>query len=157
MNNVYIEKNRAEKKQPPEVFYKKCALKNFAKFTGKYLCWSLFFTEQLWTTVPGRTVLKKYLEGWVERRSWQKEEPIKIAETARSGKKNKYISCPHFYQIIEFILIRRSEVELEVEQKKWNQEEFDIEFQLNLEGRVLNQYGRISIWRTVGTKNYKKD
>ena len=28
-------------KQPPEVFYKKDVLKNFAVFTGKYMCWSL--------------------------------------------------------------------------------------------------------------------
>ena len=28
-------------KQPPEKFYKKGALKNFTKFTGKHLCWSL--------------------------------------------------------------------------------------------------------------------
>ena len=26
----------------PEVFYKKVALNNFEKFTGKHLCWSLF-------------------------------------------------------------------------------------------------------------------
>ena len=25
-----------------EVFYKKAVLKNFTKFTGKHLCWSLF-------------------------------------------------------------------------------------------------------------------
>ena len=29
-------------KQPPKVFYKKAVLKNFAIFTGKHLCWSLF-------------------------------------------------------------------------------------------------------------------
>ena len=33
------------KKQPPEVFCKKSALKNFAKFTGKHLCQSLFFNN----------------------------------------------------------------------------------------------------------------
>ena len=32
-------------KQPPEVFYKKGVLRNFAKFTGKYLCQSLFFNK----------------------------------------------------------------------------------------------------------------
>ena len=48
-------------KQPPEVFYEKRFLRNFPKFTGKYLCQSLFFnkvaglrttffTEHLWTT-----------------------------------------------------------------------------------------------------------
>ena len=29
-------------KQPPELFYKRAVIKNFAIFTGKYLCWSLF-------------------------------------------------------------------------------------------------------------------
>ena len=32
-------------KQPPEVFYKKGVLKNFAKFTGNHLCQSLFFNK----------------------------------------------------------------------------------------------------------------
>ena len=32
-------------KQPPEVFCKKGVLKNFANFTGKHPCWSLFFNE----------------------------------------------------------------------------------------------------------------
>ena len=34
-----------EHRQPPEVFYKKGTLKNFAKFTGKHLCQSLFFNK----------------------------------------------------------------------------------------------------------------
>ena len=34
-------------KQPPEVFYKKSVLKNFAKFIGKQLCQSLFFNKGL--------------------------------------------------------------------------------------------------------------
>ena len=34
---------------PPEVFCKKVALNNFAKFTGKYLCWKLFLIKlQAW-------------------------------------------------------------------------------------------------------------
>ena len=32
-------------RQPSEVFYKKVVLKNFAKFTGKYLCQSFFFNN----------------------------------------------------------------------------------------------------------------
>ena len=32
-------------KQQPEVFHKKATLKNFAKFTGKHLCQSLFFNK----------------------------------------------------------------------------------------------------------------
>ena len=31
--------------QPPEVFCKKSVLKNFAKFTGKHICQSLFFNK----------------------------------------------------------------------------------------------------------------
>ena len=34
-------------KQPPEVFYKKYVLKNFAIFTGKHLCWSLFLIQNI--------------------------------------------------------------------------------------------------------------
>ena len=34
-----------QRKQPPEVFYKKAILKNFVIFTGKHLCWSLFFNK----------------------------------------------------------------------------------------------------------------
>ena len=46
-------------KQAAEVLYKKGVLKNFAKFSGKYLHWSRFFliklqapsfTEHLWIT-----------------------------------------------------------------------------------------------------------
>ena len=33
------------KSSRPEVFCKKGILKNFAKFTGKYLCQSLFFNK----------------------------------------------------------------------------------------------------------------
>ena len=32
-------------KQPPEVFYKKDVFNNFAIFTGKQLCWSLFLIK----------------------------------------------------------------------------------------------------------------
>ena len=33
-------------KQPPEVFVRKGVLRNFPKFTGKYLCQSLFFKKE---------------------------------------------------------------------------------------------------------------
>ena len=38
-NSIYLQK------QPPEVFCKKHFLKNFAKFTGKHMCQSLFFNK----------------------------------------------------------------------------------------------------------------
>ena len=75
----YVDINQPEgQKQPPEVFYKKGVLVNFAKFTGKHLRQSLFlikeetlaqafscefceiyknsfFTEHLWATASERT------------------------------------------------------------------------------------------------------
>ena len=45
----YKEKSREHprQKQPPEVFFKKGVLKNFAKFTGKHLYHSLFSNNQV--------------------------------------------------------------------------------------------------------------
>ena len=37
--------NFTRQRQPPEVFYKKDALKDFSKFTGKHMFQSLFFNE----------------------------------------------------------------------------------------------------------------
>ena len=34
-----------KEEQPPEVFFKKVVLTNFAKFTGKHLCQILFFNK----------------------------------------------------------------------------------------------------------------
>ena len=46
---------RYNQKQPPEVFYKKSVLKKISKFTGKYLCQSLFSIK----SVRPATLLKK--------------------------------------------------------------------------------------------------
>ena len=43
----------------PEMFYKKGALRNFTKFTGKHLCQSLFFNKV--AGLRPATVLKKRL------------------------------------------------------------------------------------------------
>ena len=43
INNELSIINKKIQKQPLRVFYKKCVLKNFAKFTGKHLCQSLIF------------------------------------------------------------------------------------------------------------------
>ena len=45
------------KKQPPEVFWKKDILRNFTKFTGKHLCQSLFFNKV--AGLRPETLLKK--------------------------------------------------------------------------------------------------
>ena len=37
--------NKVSEKYNKKVFYKKAVLKYFAIFTGKYLCWSLFFNK----------------------------------------------------------------------------------------------------------------
>ena len=42
---VILLRKYASQKQPPEVFYEKGVLRNFAKFTGKHLCQSLSFNE----------------------------------------------------------------------------------------------------------------
>ena len=47
-------------KQPPEVFFKKNVLKNFANFTGKHLCWSLFFNKV--TGLRACSFIKKSLQ-----------------------------------------------------------------------------------------------
>ena len=50
-------RNCQKQKQPPEVFYRKSALKNLAIFTRKDLCWSLFLiTFQTWSN---ETLLKR--------------------------------------------------------------------------------------------------
>ena len=50
---------RLSQKQPPELFYKKCILRNFPKFTGKHLFQSLFFNNVAGLTPA--TLLKKRL------------------------------------------------------------------------------------------------
>ena len=45
-------------KQPPEVFYEKSVLKKFAIFTGKHLCWRLFFHKE----TPTQVISCKYCE-----------------------------------------------------------------------------------------------
>ena len=37
------------KSSHPDVFFKKSVLKSFGKFTGKHMCWSLFFIKY-WCT-----------------------------------------------------------------------------------------------------------
>ena len=49
----------SEQKKPPEVFYKKGALKNFLKFTGKHLCRSIFSNKV--AGLRPDTLLKKRL------------------------------------------------------------------------------------------------
>ena len=61
-------------KQLPEVFYKKCVLRNFTKFTGKHLCQSLFFSEV--AGLRPATLLKKKL--------WHRCFPVNFAKFLRT-------------------------------------------------------------------------
>ena len=58
-------------KQPPEVFCKKSVLRNFAKFTGKHLCQSLFFNNV--TDLRPAALLKKRL--------WYRCFPVDFAKS----------------------------------------------------------------------------
>ena len=46
-----IHEKRNRQKQPPQVFYKKGILKNFANFTGKHLCFPVKFAKFLGTPI----------------------------------------------------------------------------------------------------------
>ena len=52
-------KQKCFRSSRPEVFCKKGVLRNFAKFTGKHLCQSLFFNKV--TGLRAATLLKKRL------------------------------------------------------------------------------------------------
>ena len=58
----------------PEVFCKKCVLRNFAKFTGKHLCQSLFFNKV--AGLRSATLLKKRL--------WHRCFPVNFAKFLRT-------------------------------------------------------------------------
>ena len=59
---VIITTTNIIQKQPPQVFCKKGVLRNFAKFTGKHLCQSLFFNKV--PSLRAATLLKKRLWYW---------------------------------------------------------------------------------------------
>ena len=62
--------SRTCQKQPPEVFCKKDVLKNFAKFTGRHLCQSLFFNKV--AGLRSATLFKKRL--------WHRRLPVNFAK-----------------------------------------------------------------------------
>ena len=53
-----------DQKQPSVVFYIKCALKNFAKFTGKHLRQSLFFLIRFQASGLTEPLLETASEGF---------------------------------------------------------------------------------------------
>ena len=82
MSNIYlkvtVEKNCLKiylqvQKQSPKVVFKKGALRNFEKFTGKHLCQSLFFNKV--ADLRSATLLKKSL--------WHRHFPMNFAKFLR--------------------------------------------------------------------------
>ena len=63
-------------KQLPEVFYKKCVLRNFTKLTGKHLCQSFFFNKVAGLRPPGR--LLPYRTGQLARNELRSSRIIKL-------------------------------------------------------------------------------
>ena len=61
-------------KQPPELFCKKSVLKNFAKFTGKHLCQSLFLNK----------VAGLRLANLLKTRPWHRCFPVNFAKILRT-------------------------------------------------------------------------
>ena len=70
----------------PEVFCKKCVLRNFAKFTGKHLCQSLFFNKVAGLTPA--TLLKKRL--------WHRCFPVNFA---------KFLETPFIIEHLWWLLL----------------------------------------------------
>ena len=77
----------------PEVFFKKCLLKNLAKLTGKQLCQSLFFNNV--EGLRSATLLKKRL--------WHKCFPVNfVKRPATLIKKRLWHRC-FFVNFVEFL------------------------------------------------------
>ena len=86
-------------KQPPEVFYKKGVLRNFAKFTGKHLCHSLFFNKV--ARLRYATLLKRD-SGTTE----DKNEKIDISKGLFQNSPEQFPRKPH---LVEFCHLRNKQ------------------------------------------------
>ena len=71
----------------PEVFYKKDVLRNFAKFTGKHLCRTLFFTKV--AGLRPTTLFKKRL--------WHRCFPVDFA---------KFLRAPFLTEHLRWLLLK---------------------------------------------------
>ena len=69
-----ISNNSKDRSSRPEVFCKKDVFRNFAKFTGKHLCQSLFFSKV--AGLRPATLLKK--------RPWHRCFPVNFAKSLRT-------------------------------------------------------------------------
>ena len=92
----------------PDVFYKKGALRNFAKFTGKHLCQSLFFNKV--AGLRPATLLKKRL--------WHRRFPVNFTKFQRTpfltehlwwlllSLKQGFEKNPYFMSVIPTIILQ---------------------------------------------------
>ena len=83
-------------KQSPKCFVKKDVLKNFANFTGKHLCWSLFWQNTHWMWSVEKVFLKffqisqentcvgvsliKFVKNFIKKRLQHRCFPVKFAK-----------------------------------------------------------------------------
>ena len=77
-------------KQSPEMFYKKDVLRNFAKFTGKYLCQSIFFIKS--------AVLRS--ENLWKKRFWHRCFPVNFAKSVKTPQFTKAFQWLLFYLVL---------------------------------------------------------
>ena len=93
-------------KQPLELFCNKGVLRNFAKFTGKHMCQSIFFDKV--AGIRPTTLLKK--------RHWHRCFLVKFAKFLRTPSLTEHLVdcfCSSFYIVVTFGII------LIVLDKKW--------------------------------------
>ena len=91
-------------KQPPEVFYKKAILENFAILTGKHLCWSFFLILNIavskstyFQNIHERLLLK--MCSWKEKTLHKKKDfSTSISETSE----NVYVWLFHGWFPLKF-------------------------------------------------------
>ena len=82
INSMYFQGISLVKSSRPEVFCKKCVLRNFTKFTGKHLCQSLFFNKETFS------LLKKRL--------WHRCFPVDFA---------KFLKTPFLTEHLRWLLL----------------------------------------------------
>ena len=86
----------------PDVFCKKCLLRNFAKFVGKHLCRSLYLNK-----VAGPTLLKQ--------RPWRRYFPVTFAQFLRKSFLTEHLRWLLLYMIILVTLLLILKICLSVE------------------------------------------
>ena len=102
--------------QPPEVFFKKCVLKKFAKFTGKQLCQIHFFNKA--AGLKPATLLRKRL--------WHKCFPVNFEMLLRTPSFIEYLWTTTSV-VVKYLLLmlsqsngRRKSSSVSVHEKKIN-------------------------------------